>query len=496
MHTSCPVAILVALMQTAASVPLHQQPSSQLDRVGRGRTPNHQKVVNGAEAPEDKYPWVVGLDARIKGDASIYSCGGSLIAPGYVLTAAHCFYPTRSGWSGTAYFGAHESCFYGGCDAQQRSIAKVFLHPNYNDRTSANDIAILQLDKDVSNIEPVPIKKKGYTKLDTFGNGIHKAATVLGWGVSNAAAETMSEVLQQGELTLLSRNDCGTNNMYKHAKKDIKYGMMCANNLLNLTDACQGDSGGPLFVASLGEQVGLVSWGEGCGRKKYPGVYTDVGRHYKWIDGIIGFDTNSKPTLQPIATAAPPTPSPTPSPTPTPPQPTPTPPQPTPTPCICLDKWSYDTTAGYKTFVGCADADDDGDAWCYTTDACAGSNPSSVFDGWQWASCAVEAAAAPGTMCKSLSKSACKDETAACTWKNGGCKDLPDPTSCASIANSWKTCTRTLTVSDCDWVSKKCVDALICDPSTNVCCAKNKNKCKIDSSCEWYNSRKQCMPAA
>ena len=86
-----------------------------------------------------------------------------------------------------------------------------------------------------------------------------------------------AQVLQQGNVELVSRTDCGTNPLYRYWKSEIKDGMVCANSP-KLTDSCQGDSGGPLFSPTLGEQVGIVSWGEGCGKRKYPGVYADVGK--------------------------------------------------------------------------------------------------------------------------------------------------------------------------------------------------------------------------
>jgi secreted trypsin-like serine protease len=86
-----------------------------------------------------------------------------------------------------------------------------------------------------------------------------------------------AQVLQQGNVELVSRTDCGTNPLYRYWKSEIKDGMVCANSP-KLTDSCQGDSGGPLFSPTLGEQVGIVSWGKGCGKRKYPGVYADVGK--------------------------------------------------------------------------------------------------------------------------------------------------------------------------------------------------------------------------
>jgi secreted trypsin-like serine protease len=343
-----------------------------LDRVGRKS--GYQKVVNGQDAPEDKYPWVVGLEAKIKGE--FYSCGGSLIAPGYVLTAAHCFFPSNGKTAGTVYFGAHETCFYGDCNAEKRTIARAIIHPNYNEQTSANDVAILQLAAPMNTIEPVPIKNVAYAKQDSFANGAEKAAMTFGWGVVNTATEAMGQVLQQGNVNLIARTTCGTKHGY--AKSDIKAGMMCANHPKG-TDACQGDSGGPLFSASRGELVGVVSWGQGCGERNYPGVYADVGHYYSWITGITGSlndggagggggggvtdapATDAPATDAPAVTNAPVT-----------------------TECVCKSTWDFDGAS----YSGCTVTPDDlSTAWCYTTAPCAGSTASESITDAQWANC-------------------------------------------------------------------------------------------------------------
>ena len=205
-----------------------------------------------------------------------------MIAPGYILTAAHCFYPAKSGNTGKAYFGSHKTCFYGDCDAEERTLVKAFVHPNYNGFTSENDVAILKLNKPVNSITPVPLRKEAYTAAQNFGN--HGDAITLGWGTVNTNTERMADVLQLGAVSLVNRNTCWKSHSY--SKNSILEGMVCASQPSKGTDACWGDSGGPLFVPSTGEQVGVVSWGEGCGRRKFPGVYADVGKSKKRINFI------------------------------------------------------------------------------------------------------------------------------------------------------------------------------------------------------------------
>eukprot|EP00729_Bicosta_minor_P000328 gene328-30604_t len=314
------------------------------------------RIVNGQEAEKGKYPWIVALEAKVKGDDSIYGCGGSLIAPGYVLTAAHCYYPARTSDIGSVCLGAHNA-WWSSCEGQEVKIASVAIHPDYDEWTTDNDIAILKLATDVTSITPVKLADTAYAADAQFSSADIKAVT-LGWGTSDYDEKTSPDTLHVGNVNMVNRNDCGTKFAYDQSQ--ITTGMVCAYSPVG-TDSCQGDSGGPLYVESRNVQVGVVSWGEGCGFTDYPGVYTDVGYYNTWITGILengiggggGGGGGNDPTDAP-ATDAPDSDA-----------------------CKCLDSWEWEST----TYTGCQETPDDPNgAWCYTADVCSST-------GSNWAYC-------------------------------------------------------------------------------------------------------------
>ena len=403
---------------------------------------------------------------------------------------------------------SHKTCFYGDCEADERTLVKAWVHPDYNEQTSQNDVAILKLNKPINNIAPVSLRKAPYAAGQDFGN--HGNALTLGWGTINTKTEQMADVLQQGAVNLVNQNDCWKKNSY--SKNEILSGMVCADHPKG-TDACQGDSGGPLFVPSTGEQVGVVSWGEGCGEKKFPGVYADVGQYYEWIAGIADLDDDSEKTTtttkeadtttttkgETTATTKGDTTTTTTTTTSEAYDTTTTTDAPTTdagAECVCKSKWSYDAPdgTGYTTYSGCASTSGNNqDHWCYTEGACAGSSASSLFAGWHWADCKPEDA--EEDVCPSIwNKDKCKKQTQGkCMWKRGGCMAKPLPGTCGALKKN--RCNKDFTDkgTQCQWYGGLCQDALVCEAGSNSCCGKSKNSCNKDWKCE-YSRNKVCMP--
>jgi trypsin len=156
----------------------------------------------------------------------------------------------------------------------------VYKHPQYNSGTIDYDVAILELRTPIVMGQFTQAVRLAPTSSGTFEG---QMSTITGWGTTSEGG-SISQVLREVQIPIITNADC----RYYYGASSITDRMVCAYTAAERKDSCQGDSGGPAVVysGSTAQQVGIVSWGQGCARVNYPGVYTRVSSVYSWICGI------------------------------------------------------------------------------------------------------------------------------------------------------------------------------------------------------------------
>ncbi|XP_077303190.1 serine protease 33-like [Lithobates pipiens] len=238
------------------------------------------RIVGGTDALDGQWPWQVAvLGETADGE---YLCGGSLISPEWVMTAAHCINHPIQVSKYKVYLGVHQL----GVISSHTVVANVSFivaNGNYIDTTSPGDIALLQLDAPITYTEYImPICLPSSTT--TFPCGTE--CWVTGWGSRHYGGSVVFyETLQEVMVPLIDLNTCQAMQESAGSTSHIQYDQICAGYKDGGKDSCQGDSGGPLVckVQGIWYQVGVVSWGMGCAEPNFPGVYTLVTAHQAWI---------------------------------------------------------------------------------------------------------------------------------------------------------------------------------------------------------------------
>lgn len=248
-----------------------------------------QRIVGGVDASPTAYPMIVALISKdSKSNYKGQFCGGSLIAPDWVLTASHCII-SETPDSFDVVAGVYDLKRDTG---QRIAVKRVIAHPNYNINTLDFDIALVQLKKPVTNITPVALNENRADSL----TGV--MSTVVGWGNMSADFDFFPHRLQEVQVPIVSNQDCKQVNAQTQAslRQVITDNKLCAGYISGGKDACQGDSGGPLLIKKNDRfyLAGVVSSGNGCALPLAYGVYTRVANFASFIDKQIHIDYLAK----------------------------------------------------------------------------------------------------------------------------------------------------------------------------------------------------------
>ncbi|CAH0715543.1 unnamed protein product, partial [Brenthis ino] len=230
-----------------------------------------KRVIGGTEVPCGTHKQIVSLR---NSNTSTHLCGATILSLRVAITAAHCvkkFTPE--------IYALHLNNY---CTSEDETkplvrVLEIFIHPNYDEYSSAHDIAMLRLLLEVGDIMWL-----NNIVLPNSSFGISGKCTIYGYGVKDTTTKETSDILAAAELQLVSLDEC-TRLLGQYVAPDYNSGMICA--LGENVDACQGDSGGPLVCA--GKIEGVCSYGLSCGIRGIPGVYVSIGAHLNWIRSIM-----------------------------------------------------------------------------------------------------------------------------------------------------------------------------------------------------------------
>ncbi|XP_042857587.1 serine protease 42-like [Penaeus japonicus] len=233
------------------------------------------RIVGGVVTEKNEYPWLVAL-SNAGGDNHPF-CGGSVYNSEWVVTAAHCV-DGRSASGLEILYNMWDWTDSAATQVVTKPVAEIIVHPQYDDITVDNDIALIRVSSAVDLTLPgiMPVCLPSSTDNYAGQNGI-----VTGWGTLSSGGDQPN---QANEVTVPIRPQSECVSSYPSGY--ITSNMICAGLPEGGIDSCQGDSGGPLTVDVNGQHhlAGIVSWGIGCADAGNYGVYTDVPDYVTFIE--------------------------------------------------------------------------------------------------------------------------------------------------------------------------------------------------------------------
>lgn len=235
------------------------------------------KIVGGQQATRGAYPWMTALVERGQTPVNGQFCGGALIHPQWVLSAAHCV-EGMSAASLDVIVGGHDLRASG--DGTRVAVSQIVIHPRFSTVNGGlvNDVALLKLSQPLKGVPVLPL----VDAVSQVAPGTPVKG--MGWGTTSEGGR-LSPILLEVDLNLVSLDEAS------QVYPGLSEGHLAAGVPGGGRDTCQGDSGGPLVVSD-GQggwrHAGTVSFGDGCGRDGTPGIYGSTLAFRSWILQQIG----------------------------------------------------------------------------------------------------------------------------------------------------------------------------------------------------------------
>ncbi|XP_071478033.1 uncharacterized protein [Diadema antillarum] len=250
--------------------------------------PTQSRIIGGSATQPGDWPWMVSLRDR----SNVHRCAAVVISETRAITAAHCVDKFESAVLGDLKLSTTSPSHV------ERDVVAV-IHPEYDSTTIDNDIAVVIFENRVQftndYIRPICLEELGSTMP-------YVSCHITGWG-HNAEGGHVTDTMQEAAVELFDRQQCRS----YYSDRNITASMLCAGHVSGARDTCQGDTGGPLQCQDGDGRfhlVGITSFGYGCGRESYPGVYTNVSGYWDFISNATPRDESVDTVLVEVLSGA------------------------------------------------------------------------------------------------------------------------------------------------------------------------------------------------